>query len=133
MNVPVWTVITILWEKLFDSVRYLCKCYLIKLTIHTVWTKSQLWFSGYYSTPTNAAVCLFIFFLFFHCFQIIIWYKLYSFNYLVLFISAFNKTMERLHRHGKSLKNFTYTDKDIADDIYSAINSTQFLGVSVSN
>ncbi|XP_068081779.1 gamma-aminobutyric acid type B receptor subunit 1 [Anabrus simplex] len=43
---------------------------------------------------------------------------------------AFNKTMERIHKHGKSLKNFTYTDKEIADDIYSAINSTQFLGVS---
>ncbi|XP_021935592.1 gamma-aminobutyric acid type B receptor subunit 1 isoform X2 [Zootermopsis nevadensis] len=43
---------------------------------------------------------------------------------------AFNKTMERLHKHGKSLKNFTYTDKETADDIYSAINSTQFLGVS---
>ncbi|RZF43544.1 hypothetical protein LSTR_LSTR012824 [Laodelphax striatellus] len=43
---------------------------------------------------------------------------------------AFNKTMSRLHRHGKTLKNFTYTDKEIADDIYSAINSTQFLGVS---
>jgi len=40
--------------------------------------------------------------------------------------------MERLHKRGKSLKNFTYTDKETADDIYSAINSTQFLGVSVS-
>ncbi|KAJ9573678.1 hypothetical protein L9F63_008948, partial [Diploptera punctata] len=35
-----------------------------------------------------------------------------------------------LNKHGKSLKNFTYTNKEIADDIYSAINSTQFLGVS---
>jgi len=40
--------------------------------------------------------------------------------------------MERLNKRGKSLKNFTYTDKETADDIYSAINSTQFLGVSVS-
>jgi len=40
--------------------------------------------------------------------------------------------MERLRKRGKSLKNFTYTDKETADDIYSAINSTQFLGVSVS-
>ena len=48
------------------------------------------------------------------------------------FLPAFNKTMERLHKRGKSLKNFTYTDKETADDIYSAINSTQFLGVSVS-
>ncbi|KAK0159942.1 hypothetical protein PV328_007400 [Microctonus aethiopoides] len=43
---------------------------------------------------------------------------------------AFNKTMEKLSKSGKSLKNFTYTDKEIADEIYSAINSTQFLGVS---
>jgi hypothetical protein len=41
--------------------------------------------------------------------------------------------MERLLRHGKTLKNFTYTNKEIADGIYSAMNSTQFLGVSVSN
>ncbi|CAB0017197.1 unnamed protein product [Nesidiocoris tenuis] len=43
---------------------------------------------------------------------------------------AFNKTMSRLHRQGRTLKNFTYTDKETADEIYSAINSTQFLGVS---
>ncbi|KAG7188036.1 hypothetical protein KM043_013204 [Ampulex compressa] len=43
---------------------------------------------------------------------------------------AFNKTMEKLTKLGKSLKNFTYTDKEIADEIYAAINSTQFLGVS---
>lgn len=43
---------------------------------------------------------------------------------------AFNKTMERLKDRGRSLKNFTYTDKDIADEIYAAMNSTQFLGVS---
>lgn len=45
---------------------------------------------------------------------------------------AFNKTMERLKAKGRSLKDFTYTDKDIADEIYAAMNSTQFLGVSVS-
>ncbi|XP_029037145.2 gamma-aminobutyric acid type B receptor subunit 1 isoform X1 [Osmia bicornis bicornis] len=43
---------------------------------------------------------------------------------------AFNKTMEKLTKQGKSLKNFTYENKEIADEIYSAINSTQFLGVS---
>lgn len=32
---------------------------------------------------------------------------------------------------GKSLKNFTYDNKEIADEIYAAVNSTQFLGVSV--
>ncbi|KAG5676270.1 hypothetical protein PVAND_006118 [Polypedilum vanderplanki] len=43
---------------------------------------------------------------------------------------AFNKTMERLKLKKKSLKDFTYTDKEIADEIYAAMNSTQFLGVS---
>ncbi|XP_049954039.1 gamma-aminobutyric acid type B receptor subunit 1 isoform X1 [Schistocerca serialis cubense] len=43
---------------------------------------------------------------------------------------AFNKTMQGLRRQGMSLKNFTYTNKEIANAIYSAINSTQFLGVS---
>ncbi|XP_076381536.1 gamma-aminobutyric acid type B receptor subunit 1 isoform X2 [Megalopta genalis] len=43
---------------------------------------------------------------------------------------AFNKSMEKLAKQGKSLKNFVYTDREIADEIYSAINSTQFLGVS---
>lgn len=46
--------------------------------------------------------------------------------------AAFNKTMDRLHKYGKSLKEFNYNNKEIADDIYSAINSTQFLGISVS-
>jgi len=45
---------------------------------------------------------------------------------------AFNKTMERLTTGKKSLRDFTYTDKEIADEIYAAMNSTQFLGVSVS-
>lgn len=45
---------------------------------------------------------------------------------------AFNKTMERLKSKRRSLKDFTYTDKEIADEIYAAMNSTQFLGVSVS-
>ncbi|XP_020282337.1 gamma-aminobutyric acid type B receptor subunit 1 isoform X5 [Pseudomyrmex gracilis] len=43
---------------------------------------------------------------------------------------AFNRTMERLGKMGKSLKNFTYDNKEIADEIYAAVNSTQFLGVS---
>lgn len=44
---------------------------------------------------------------------------------------AFNKTMEKLKERGRSLKHFTYTDKEIAGEIYAAMNSTQFLGVSV--
>lgn len=43
---------------------------------------------------------------------------------------AFNKTMDRLHKFGKRLEDFNYNNKEIADDIYSAINSTQFLGIS---
>ncbi|XP_055601301.1 gamma-aminobutyric acid type B receptor subunit 1 [Uranotaenia lowii] len=45
---------------------------------------------------------------------------------------AFNKTMQKLKEMnvGKNLKDFTYTDKEIANTIYSAMNSTQFLGVS---
>lgn len=41
--------------------------------------------------------------------------------------------MERLARKDKirSLKDFTYTDGDIAGEIYAAMNSTSFLGVSV--
>lgn len=39
--------------------------------------------------------------------------------------------MAALKKKGKTLKDFTYTNKDIADEIYSAINSTQFVGVSV--
>lgn len=39
--------------------------------------------------------------------------------------------MERLNKLGNSLKNFTYDNKEIADEIYAAVNSTQFLGVSV--
>ncbi|KAI8429731.1 hypothetical protein MSG28_000286 [Choristoneura fumiferana] len=49
---------------------------------------------------------------------------------LVASFAAFNKTMEKLEKSGLSLKNFTYTNKKIADDIYEAINSTSFLGVS---
>lgn len=45
---------------------------------------------------------------------------------------AFNRTMERLRGRKRSLKDFTYTDKSIADEIYAAMNSTSFLGVSVS-
>lgn len=57
---------------------------------------------------------------------------LLSNGHLVSKFSAFNKTMGRLKKQGKTLKSFTYTNKEIADDIYAAINSTQFTGVSVS-
>ncbi|XP_065357057.1 gamma-aminobutyric acid type B receptor subunit 1 [Calliphora vicina] len=43
---------------------------------------------------------------------------------------AFNKSMEKLRLRNKSLRDFTYNDKEIADEIYAAMNSTQFLGVS---
>lgn len=47
-------------------------------------------------------------------------------------IIAFNKTMSILEKQGKSITSFNYNNKEIADHIYSAINSTQFLGISVS-
>lgn len=47
-------------------------------------------------------------------------------------ILAFNKTMSILEKQGKSITSFNYNNKEIADHIYSAINSTQFLGISVS-
>lgn len=37
-----------------------------------------------------------------------------------------------LEKQGKSITSFDYNNKEIADYIYSAINSTQFLGISVS-
>lgn len=40
--------------------------------------------------------------------------------------------MDHLHKYGKSLKDFNYNNKEIADEIYSAMNSTKFLGISVS-
>lgn len=47
---------------------------------------------------------------------------------------AFNKTMESLSKKKPqlTLKNFTYTDRETAAEIYAAMNSTSFLGVSVS-
>jgi gamma-aminobutyric acid type B receptor len=40
--------------------------------------------------------------------------------------------MSILEKQGKSITSFNYNNKEIADHIYSAINSTQFLGISVS-
>ena len=31
----------------------------------------------------------------------------------------------------RSIEEFTYTNKEIADELYKAMNATQFLGVSV--
>lgn len=45
---------------------------------------------------------------------------------------ALNRTMNRLAEQGRSLEEFTYSDAMIAGEIYSAMNATQFLGVSVS-
>ncbi|XP_063590755.1 gamma-aminobutyric acid type B receptor subunit 1-like [Penaeus indicus] len=43
---------------------------------------------------------------------------------------ALNRTMERLAARNTSIEEFTYTNKEIADELYSAMNATQFLGVS---
>jgi len=46
--------------------------------------------------------------------------------------AALNRTMHHLARKKQSLDDFTYNDAVIAGEIYSAMNATQFLGVSVS-
>lgn len=43
---------------------------------------------------------------------------------------ALNRTMHRLAERGRSLDDFTYNDAVSAGEIYSAMNATQFLGVS---
>ena len=40
--------------------------------------------------------------------------------------------METLAAVNRSIEEFTYTNKEIADELYKAMNATQFLGVSVS-
>jgi len=40
--------------------------------------------------------------------------------------------MPNLAKNNQSLENFTYNDNLIAGEIYSAMNATQFLGVSVT-
>ena len=45
---------------------------------------------------------------------------------------ALNRTMHHLARKKQSLDDFTYNDAVIAGEIYSAMNATQFLGVSVT-
>ncbi len=53
----------------------------------------------------------------------------------VLFIgnAALNRTMQSLSTTGRSLDDFTYNNNLIAKEIYSAMNATQFLGVSVGS
>lgn len=48
-----------------------------------------------------------------------------------MLLSAFNKTMNILSKRGESLKSFSYTNEKIASELYSAMNSTEFLGISV--
>lgn len=58
-------------------------------------------------------------------------YLFISFYFFSNVSTAFNKTMSILEKQGKSITSFNYNNKEIADHIYSAINSTQFLGISV--
>ena len=39
----------------------------------------------------------------------------------------------RLKKQGKSLEDFTYESEYITEEIYSAMNATNFIGVSVSS
>lgn len=43
---------------------------------------------------------------------------------------ALNKTINTLREYSMSIEDFTYTNRKIADEIWSAMNATQFLGVS---
>ena len=45
---------------------------------------------------------------------------------------ALNKTINQLKEINASIEDFTYDNQYIAQQIYSAMNTTQFLGVSVS-
>lgn len=45
---------------------------------------------------------------------------------------AFNKTIQKLAEKSKKLEDFSYTNRGIRDEIYNALNTTSFLGVSVS-
>jgi len=56
---------------------------------------------------------------------------LITFSNFVL-LSAFNKTIGKLKKEGKRLEEFAYENKEIKDEIYDAMDATEFLGVSVS-
>lgn len=47
------------------------------------------------------------------------------------YFTALNKTMNVLSKQGESLKSFTYDNEKIRYEIYRAMNSTEFLGISV--
>lgn len=51
---------------------------------------------------------------------------------VISLLAALNKTMRKLKKTGRSLEEFSYEDKEIADLIYKSMNTTQFLGISVS-
>lgn len=44
---------------------------------------------------------------------------------------AFNRTITQLAKKNKRLEDFTYTNREIAEEIYNAMDETAFLGVSV--
>ena len=45
---------------------------------------------------------------------------------------ALDRTISDLARNGRSLEEFTYTDTEIKDAIFSGLNRTDFNGVSVT-
>lgn len=47
------------------------------------------------------------------------------------FFSALNKSMGELSKKRDSLKSFTYTNENIRQEIFQAMNSTEFQGISV--
>lgn len=46
---------------------------------------------------------------------------------------ALNKTVGPLRARGRRLEDFNYNNKDITAEIYRALNTSSFEGVSVSN
>lgn len=45
---------------------------------------------------------------------------------------AINNTIQPLKDKNLTLEAFTYTNKGVADELYKAMNATEFLGISVS-
>ena len=56
---------------------------------------------------------------------------IYTF-YLTFLFTLFPVLYFRLKQTNRSLEDFNYSNMEIMEEIYSAMNSTNFLGVSVS-
>ncbi len=50
----------------------------------------------------------------------------------VVILRIYYPIIFRLHQKNLALEDFSYSNQEIMEEIYSAMNSTDFLGVSVS-